>query len=227
MTTQAARAAGVAGIAAVVLILVAGLLVSPIADAPDTASTGSEIAAHYEDERSAILASVFLYGLGMTLFLVFAAGVWCRLREAEGAPGFVAAIFAVGAVVLAGLIFAGFVPSSVLAYRAPDVASPRTLHDLTFGLAAISGFPTALALVAYAALAERARLSIWTVWIAWVAAIAHIVIAGSFFADEGFFSLEGDVIIWIPGTFFAWIAMTSFALLRPYGEEAVRQPPDA
>lgn len=38
-----------------------------------------------------------------------------------------------------------------------------------------------------------------------VGAFTHIVIAGTFFFRSGFFSLEGDVIVWVPATFFVWI----------------------
>jgi hypothetical protein len=225
MSAQAARVAGIAGIVAFGLIAITGVFVAPMWDTPDTASTASEIAAYYDEHRSSTLTAIFLYGLAMTLFLVFAVGVWRRLQDAEGLGGFVSTVFAFAVVAMTALIFAGFVPVWVLAYRAPDLAAARSLHDLSFGVLAMSGFPTALALVAYAALVERARLSIWTAWLAWIAAVAHVVIAGSVFAEEGFFALEGDGIVWIPGTLFVWMLVTSIALLRPEGLAA--EPGDA
>jgi hypothetical protein len=44
------------------------------------------------------------------------------------------------------LLLAGFTAFFVLVYRGADVGDPRLLYDLTFGLLATSGAPTAIAL---------------------------------------------------------------------------------
>jgi hypothetical protein len=89
------------------------------------------------------------------------------------------------------------------------------LSDLSFGLLAASGVPTAVACGAYATVVRRTRaLPAWTAWIAVFAAAAHVLIAATFLFDSGFLSLEGQVITWIPATMFAWILGTSVALLR-------------
>jgi hypothetical protein len=125
------------------------------------------------------------------------------------------ALFAFGAVALVTLILAGFATGAVGSYRPQPPALALALNDLTFALLALSGIPTAVCLGAYATLVLRSRLlPAWTAWIAVVGSAAHVVIAGSFFERSGFFSLEGDVIIWVPGTFFGWILATSLVLLR-------------
>lgn len=89
------------------------------------------------------------------------------------------------------------------------------LYDLTFGLLAMSGMPTAIALIAYAGVVFRTRgLPFATAWIALVAAAAHVALLASFVIEEGFFSLQGEVIMTIPATLFLWIAVTGVALLR-------------
>jgi hypothetical protein len=119
------------------------------------------------------------------------------------------------------LILAGFVPATVGAYRPQDPAMALALRDLTFGLLALSGLPTAVCLGAYAALVWRHRpLPAWTAWLAVVGAVAHVVIAASFLGRSGVLSLEGEVIVFIPATFFAWILAASAVLLRA-------QPPGA
>jgi hypothetical protein len=111
------------------------------------------------------------------------------------------------------------------AYRAPSVAVPRELYDLCFGLLAISGLPTALALGAYAAIVFGARpLPGWTAWVAVVGAAAHLLIAATFFFKSGFLSLEGGVIVAIPVTMFLWLLAASVCLLRAPAEPRPAAP---
>jgi hypothetical protein len=114
------------------------------------------------------------------------------------------------------------VTASVGAYRPQEPPLAQALYDLTFGLLALSGIPTAVCLGAYAGLVSKGgRLPRWTAWLAVVGALAHLLIAASFVSRTGFLSLEGEVIIVVPATFFAWIVATSAVLLR-VGPEANR-----
>jgi hypothetical protein len=155
-----------------------------------------------------------MYSIAIGLFLCFAAGLATWFRQSEPAPRPISTAFAFGAVALVGLILAGFVPYAVLTYRAPDPAVARALRDMTFGLLALSGIPTAVCLGAYAALVlGGGGLPRWTGWLAVLGAVTHILIAASFLAHGGVLSLEGSVIIWAPAVFFSWILATSLALL--------------
>jgi hypothetical protein len=122
------------------------------------------------------------------------------------------------------LLFAGFTAFFVLVYRAPEASDPRLLYDLAFGLLAMSGAPTALALGSYAAHVFRGhRLPGWTAWLAAVAALAHVALLASLVLTSGFFSLTGAVIIATPATLFAWIVGTSVVMLRATDRGRVRQ----
>jgi hypothetical protein len=146
--------------------------------------------------------------------LVFGAGVWLRLRRASGPESLASACFAFGLVGFVTLLLAGFTAFFVLVYRDADVGDPRLLYDLTFGLLAMSGAPTAIALGSYAALVFRsAALPRWTAWLGLVGALAHVALLASFLVSEGFFSLEGQVITAFPATLFAWIIGTGIAML--------------
>jgi hypothetical protein len=104
------------------------------------------------------------YG-GCSLWFVFGAGVWLRLRRASGPDSLASACFAFGFVGFVVLLLAGFTAFFVLAYRDADVGDPRLLYDLTFGLLAMSGAPTAIALGSYAAAVFRSTvLPRWTAW---------------------------------------------------------------
>jgi len=167
--------------------------------------------AHVHASRA--IASLVIYSVGIGLFLCFVVGLaaWLRDRGPRALP----AVLAAAGIVLTTLILAGFVPAYMLSYRfqPPVVAAP--LADLTFGLLALSGVPTAICLAAYAALVTRLRcLPRWTVAVAIVGALTHVLIAASFVSHGAFLSLESSVIVWVPATFFAWIFATSLSLVR-------------
>jgi hypothetical protein len=208
-----ARAIGTLGLASFALIVVGGLI-EPLWLAPGTTASPAEVAAYVARNRDGFIASIFFFGLGMTAFLAFAAALTAWLAE-RGVGRPLLAIFGFGSASLTTLVLAGFVPVLVLAYRSPGAGTPRELYDLSFGILAVSGLPTALALGAFAAIVLSERtLPGWTAWLAVIGALAHLVVAASFFFDSGFFSLEGGVIVAIPITLFLWFAGTGLALVR-------------
>ncbi len=210
-----ARRLGLIGLAGFVLIVVAGLL-EPRWDVPGSDASGSEVASYVAANRDGFIGALLVYTVAMSLFLAFSAGLWAWLVR-RGACTTVAAAFLAGAVALVAVVFAGFATFLALAYRSPDV-SPDTailLYDLCFGLLAVSGAPTAVALGAFFILVVRDRLMPRvTGWVAGIAAVAHVVILFSFVPRTGFFSLEGGVIVAVPATMFLWLLVTSAALLR-------------
>jgi hypothetical protein len=211
------RAIGVLGLAAFGLVVLA-TVIEPLWLAPGTDSSGAEIAAYVARNRDGFTGSVFVYGLGMGLFLAFSAALWGWLRTQPGVAEPLAAIFGFGAASLCTVVLAGFAVMLAFAYR-PSVAAPRELYDVTFALLAVSGIPTALALGSYAWIVLSTRvLPAWSAWIAAVGAAAHVLIVASFFFSSGFFSLEGGVIVAIPATMFVWLVATSLALLRAGAE---------
>jgi hypothetical protein len=211
---RAVRQAGWAGVLCFVLIL-GGFLVAPMWDLPPTSASGAQIAAYTHAHRGQLIASVLVYALAMALFLFFAAGLYAWLKRRESPPGVLSTAFGLGAASLSATVFAGFVAFCVLTYRVPDPAVARTLYDLTFGLLAFSGLPSAVALGAYAALViPGGFLPAWTGWLAALSALAHVAIAGSFAFSSGFLSLEGAGIIVIPTTMFLWALATGVALVR-------------
>jgi hypothetical protein len=222
MVNGATRVTALLGVASFAGIAVASLVAPPLWNAPDTSASAAEIAAYVREDRGRTIASVLIYSVAMGLFLCFAAGLTAWLRRSEPEPRPLSTAFAFGAIVLVALILAAFVTASVGAYRPQEPPVAQALYDVTFGLLALSGIPTAVCLGAYAGLSfQGRRLPAWTAWFAVVGALAHLLIAASFVSRTGFLSLEGEVIIVVPATFFAWILATSAALLR-VGPEADR-----
>jgi len=213
-STHATRLIGIVGLTSVTLIVIAAFVSPPLWSAPGESSSAAHVAAYLQANRGRTLASLYIYGLGMGLFLCFAAGLWSWLRQAESAPQSLSAAFAFGAIALATLVLASFATAGVASYRPQSPALAVSLSDLTFGLLALSGIPTAICLGAYAALVLRQRhLPAWTAWLAVLAVTAHLVVAASFMSHGSVLSLEGAVNVAVPATFFAWILATSAVLL--------------
>jgi hypothetical protein len=194
---------------------VIGLFVFPIWKFPGTGSSGPDVIAFVQAHQASLQWLMALNTLGVSLWMVFGAATWSRLRRAtpEGDP--LTACFALGVGGFVTLLLAGFTCFDVLVLRAPDPPGALLLYDLSFGLLAMSGMPTALALGAYGWLNARHRLlpQVTTV-LAVVTGGAHLALLASFVVRRGFFSLEGQVITVVPGLLFAWILITAVALLR-------------
>jgi hypothetical protein len=211
-TAAPARLAGAAGLLGCALG-VGGSVVVDILHAPTTTSSAAEIVESVED-RTAMLVGMLLNTAAVSLWLVFGAGVWLRLRRVTGPDSLGSACFAFGFVGFVTLLLAGFTAFFVLVYRGAESGDPRLLYDLTFGLLAMSGAPTAIALGSYAALVFRSpALPRWTAWLGLVGALGHVALLASFAVSEGFFSLEGQVITALPATLFLWIIGTGLAML--------------
>jgi len=210
-TDGAIRLTGLAGLISIPLGI-AGVLIDRMWTFPGTAATGAQIAAFVAAHRPALLAAMILNTTAVALWLVFGVGVWRWMRETDRGEAVLATCFLAGLVSFITLLLAGFTAFFVVVYRAPQPSDPRLLYDLAFGLLAMSGVPTALALGAYALHAYDNRLPRATAELAVVAAVTHLLLLGSLVIRSGFFSLAGGVTIAIPATLFAWIAMTAAAL---------------
>jgi uncharacterized membrane-anchored protein YitT (DUF2179 family) len=197
-------------------LLIAGGLVAPLWNVPGSTATATEIADYVGRHRTAFLVALLLYACGVSLWLALFSAVRQRLTAVSPA---MAAVFGSASTALTVLVLTGFVPMLTLAYRAPQLQDARTLYDLSFGLLALSGLPTALALSMYAVGGRKGdRLLRGTACVAAIAAAAHVAIAGSLLFRSGFLSLEGGDIVAIPATLFVWILLASIVELR-------REPP--
>lgn len=227
--TRTRRLTALAGLGSFALIVVAALVAPPLWNAPGEKASATHVAAYLQANHGRTIASLFIFSLAMGLFLCFGAGLWSWLRQFEPAPQPLSAIFAFGVVALIVLILAAFASAAVMSYRPQQPTLAVTLSDLTFGLLALSGIPTAVCLAAYAALVLRYRfLAGWTGWLAILAVDMHVLIAASFMAHGSFLSLEGAVIAVVPATFFAWILATSLVLLvgsKPITRMSLAEPP--
>ena len=218
------RYAGIAGVLGVTLPA-AALFVLPIWSFPGTNSSVAELTAFATRHQAALRAVMILNTAGVGLWMIFGAGVCLRLRQVSGPNSLLPECFAFGLVGFVTLLLSGFVAMFVISYRAPEIPDIRLLYDLAFGLLAISGVPTAIALGCFAAVAFRnPALPQFTAWLAALAATAHVVLLFSFVVSGGFFSLEGQVITVVPGLLFAWILATGITMLGAGARRTVPYP---
>jgi hypothetical protein len=209
--TDLGALAGVLGI----VIPALGQAVLPIWQFPGTASPGAEIVSFVQDNRSALQVVMVLNTLGVTLWMVFGVRVWAALRSAGRYSGELAPYWAAGLVGFITLLLAGFSVFDVLVYRPPAPDAAGVLYDLTFGLLAMSGMPTAVALFAYATATYRSHvLPLSTAHLGVLTATVHLALPLSFVIDRGLLSLEGPVITVVPAFLWAWILVTAIAMLR-------------
>jgi hypothetical protein len=221
LSARATRLIALAGLASFALIIIAAFVAPPLWEAPGTNSSAAHVAAYLQASHARTIASLFIYSIGIGLFLCFTGGLSSWLRQVEPAPQPLTAVFVFGAVALAVLIFAAFAFADVASYSPQQPAFAAALSNITFALLALSGIPTAVCLGAYAALVLRhGCLPAWTAWLALLGVDAHLVIAASFFSHGSFISLEGSVILWAPATFFAWILAVGVVLWRAGGSRA-------
>jgi hypothetical protein len=212
-----------AGLGGIVLPTI-GLLVLPIWRFPGTSASGADIADFVAGHQTALQVVMVLNTVGVSLWMVFGTFVWQSMRGLSGRDSVLPGCFGAGLIGFVTLLLAGFVAFDVLVYRGGGgSAEARVLYDLTFGLLAMSGMPTAIALTAYAiGVHRRGVLPRHTGYLATAAAVAHVALLLSFVCSHGFFSLEGQGIVAVPAVLWAWIVATAIAMLRRPVQEAHR-----
>jgi hypothetical protein len=208
---RVARWAGVLGI----LIPTIALVVYPIWSFPGTRTSGSDIATWAAAHHGRLIVTMLLYTIGVTLWLAFGAAVWSFLRDHLPGGSTLETGFGAGLIGYVTLLLSGFTAFDLLLYRPPAAAIATLLYDLTFGLLAMSGMPTALSLASFAVAVYRYRiLPPFTAHLAGAAAAAHLLLLVVFIAHDGPLSLEGFSITGIPALLWAWILVTALAMPR-------------
>jgi hypothetical protein len=185
-------------------------LIAPIA-MPDEAA---EVAAHYSDNRTALLVTSVVVVGGSALVAAWYVGVAAVLSRAPG-PAVLARIGVVGMAIQIAALSVGFTVFAAVAYREPDPETAQLATDVGWLLISLAGGPvTSVAIIAFALALRQVGLGgAWFLPASVFAAAAHVVVASSF-AESGFFSPVGGVEIVVPLVYQAWIAVLAVALVR-------------
>jgi hypothetical protein len=214
---RVARWTGVLGI----LIPTIGLVIYPIWSFPGTRASGTEITSWAAAHHGRLVVTMLFYTVGVTAWLAFGAALWSYLRDRLPAGSILPTGFGAGLIGYVTLLLAGFTAFNVLLYRLPEASVTALLYDLTFGLLAMSGMPTAMSLTFFAvAVYRRKMLSRITAHLAVATAAAHVLLLVGFIAHAGPLSLEGFSITGIPALLWAWILTTALSMPREVAQTA-------
>jgi hypothetical protein len=191
------------------------LVVYPIWSFPGTQTSGTEVALWATTHHDRLVVTMLLNTVGVTLWLIFGAAVWTYLRDRLPARSTLPTCFAAGVIGCVTLLLSGFTAFDLLLYRHHSAETSTLLYDLTFGLLAMSGMPTVVALGSFAVAVYVHRvLPRYTAHLAIAAAAIHPLLLAAFIAHDGPLSLEGFSITGMPALLFAWILGTALAMPR-------------
>jgi len=210
-SARVARWAGTLGFILPALTLV----VYPIWSYPGTQTAGTDVAMWATTHHDRLVVTQLLNTVGVTVWFVFGAAVWTYLRDRLPARSALSACFAASFVGCVILLLSGFTAFDLLLYRDHSAEMSTLLYDLTFGLLAMSGMPTVVALGSFAVAVYSQRvLPRYTAHLAIAAAGVHPLLLAAFIVDDGPLSLQGFSITAMPAFLFAWILGTALAMPR-------------
>ncbi|MFN2472126.1 MAG: hypothetical protein ABR583_14285 [Gaiellaceae bacterium] len=199
----------------VVFVVLVGVAFGIFGEQPKVEDSAAEAASFYQDGSGRILTAVVLFGFAAIALFWFVGAVANALRTA-GEGRLAASTIAL----ITAWVSAQFITISVggaLAVKVADTAGEDVTYALnTLALAAdnLSSFPIAGALVAVGAGLTRARLMpAWYLWGSLAAAVI-LVLHGTNWAEEGFWSPGGGYIYVVVPVGLLWTVVTSVLLFR-------------
>jgi hypothetical protein len=204
-----ARAGGIG----FVLFAIAAFVVG--GEPPMVSDSAEEVVSYYDGERWQVLASSFLFVVGLILLLWFAGAIANALREkGEGRVG-ATLIAAVTAFVSLQIVLTGIsaaLAHSVAAEADPDVV--RALNSLSWVLDMLAALPGAVfALTAAIGLRRAQMIPSWLSW-AGVALAVLFILRSTTWARDGFWSPTGGYLFILIPLALLWILITSIVLVR-------------
>jgi len=191
------------------------LVVYPIWSYPQTQASGTDVALWAATHHNQLVLTQLLNTVGVTLWFVFGAALWTYLRDQLPARSTLPVCFAASFFGCVILLLSGFTAFNLLLYREHTAELSTLLYDLTFGLLAMSGMPTVVALASFAVAVCRHRvLPRYTAYLAIAAAAVHPLLLAAFIVENGPLSLQGFSIAAMPAFLFIWILGTAFGMPR-------------
>jgi hypothetical protein len=222
------RVGALAGIAFVVVAVLAAAVTGSSIPKPDDAD--QVFKDFFIDKHDQLITQAWLYALAAPLLLWFGATVRRVLRKAEGDKGYLGDLFLAGTTADAALLVA-LMAMQVAVSNVADRLAPETVRGigLDFGAAVVAlfGFLIATTALAFAAVVLATNvLPRWTACLAVIALVLNLVGTAGVFFDDGSFSIEGGLIVFVPFlSTLLWYFGTSIAMLRARrGEATITEP---
>ena len=182
---------------------------------PPVGATAEALAAFYQGDRVRILIAAVLGGFAVLNLMWFAAALRSTLADA-GRDGWGAAATAASAA-LGGVLLLLITLSSALAYSSARLGDPAVLgavNDLTWAGLVLSSFPRAMLVMAAAFGLWRSGLISDRLFAIGVAAVVLILLGGTTWLTEGFWSPDGVYSRFVsPLIGLGWIVVVSRVLL--------------
>ena len=208
------------GVVFVVLVVVAFIT---FGEAPKLEDSAEDVASFYRDDGGRVLTAITIYGFAMIPLFWFVGAIANTLRS-SGEGRLAATVIGLVAA-WAGAQFLFMSTAGPLAVSLADTADPDVTQALNgLGLAAdnLSAFPLAGAFLAVSVGLSRARvLPSWFMWFG-IAAAVVVVLHGTNWAAEGFWSPGGEYVYIVVITALFWTLVTSVLLFRA---PLVEEPP--
>jgi hypothetical protein len=214
-----ARAGGIGFVVFAVAAFIVG------GEPPTVSDPAEDVVSYYDGERGQVLASSFLFAVGLMLLLWFAGAIAHTLRERGQGRVAATLIAAVSAFVAVQLVLTGIGAALAHSIAADgDTAVVRALFNLSWVLDMLAALPSA-AFVLAAAVGLRRTQAIpgWLTW-AGVAVAALFVLRSTTWARDGFWSPTGGYLLILIPLALLWILITSIVLVRKGPTSSTEQP---
>ena len=214
------------GVVFAVLALIAFLT---FGEAPKLADSAEDVASFYRDHSGRVLTGLTIFGFSFLPLYWFVGALANALRlSGEGRLAATAIAFLAA---WAGAQFVFMASAAPLAVSLADTANPEVIQALNgLGLAIdnVSAFALAGGILAASVGLARARLlPDWFLWFGLVAAVL-VVLHGTNWADEGFWSPGGGYVVVVVAAGLLWTTVTSVLLFRaPLIEDPAARPRQA
>lgn len=182
---------------------------------PETQTSGTDVALWAAAHHDRLIVMQLLNTVSVAVWFIFGAAVWTYLDDRLSASSTLPRLFAASFFGCATLVLSGFTAFDLLLYRHHSAETTTLLYDVTFGLLAMSGMPTVVALGSFAiAVYVHRMLPRYTAHLAIAAAAIHPLLLAAFIVKTGPLSLQGFSITAMPAFLFAWILATALAMPR-------------
>ena len=219
------RMGGMAGIAYVLVAIVAGALTGAPPQANGDAATYQNF---FIEKHDLLVTQAWLYALAAPLMLMFAVAVRGVLSKSDDGR-YLSELFLAGTATIAGLLLVVMATQLVVAQRAEGLAAEVVF---TVGvhfpgvLIGLWGFVMAATAFAYAfCVFASGVLPRWTAYLAALAMAVSLTATTGVFFRAGPMCLEGGFSAWAPAaTTTLWHLGTSIAMLRTPATDTSRSP---
>ena len=213
------RIAAASGIVFVTLVIIHAIM---IGTPPKHDDPAAKVAAYFVDNRTKILTSWYIVGLGMVFFLWFLGSLRQVLAQAEGGTGRLSSVVFGSGVMLITLLAVHGAVDATLAFNVAgegNQAVVRALYGLSMMLASgFLSFPdAAFFLAASVVIVRTGVISRWLGWAALPIGLVQLLGGGAILATSGPFAADGAIGYITFITLMLWILAASILMVLGKG----------